>query len=125
MKTKHTIEELIALAKLAKVIEPDSIGDARTKEYMSVEVTAASFIEHIGIRKGINKIENSVIYEAYCTWAEYPKSSVAFFSEFSKYFERKKTTDGMRCYLLNLKPTTLLQRSKEDYNEEDETVKEK
>ncbi len=70
---------------------------------------SAKFIYHCGIRQGNHKIPAQVVYHAYKVWKGHraklqPKGY--FFRDFSKYFERYRTKDGIH-YMLDPRPFDL------------------
>lgn len=94
------------LAKIAMDSDEEVVMEKLTE--------AAKFIYELNIRHGDALIPAQVIYYTYKQWKGWQNRKQAkaqFFSDFAKYFDSHRTTDGMN-YLLDPKPFDL---SKETY----------
>lgn len=72
---------------------------------------AAKFIYEVGIKQGNTKVPAQVVYYTYKMWKGWQNKKQPkplFFKDFSKYFESKRTKDGVH-YLLDPKPFDLSQ----------------
>lgn len=87
-----------------------SIATSSKEEIVMDKLTpVAKFIYELGIKHGNTKVPAYMIYYAYREWNGWDKprqSKPEFFKDFRKYFEAKRTNDGI-VYLLNPKPFDL------------------
>ncbi len=96
------LEELL---KIASDSDEEVVVDKLTE--------AAKFIYELGIKHGDTKIPAQIVYHTYKIWKGWQNKKQAkplFFKDFSKYFESKRTKDGVH-YLLNPKPFDLTEET--------------
>lgn len=116
-----TDDELIELAKKAKpvLLNDNDIKPIKKNSKVNFEKSPLfHFISKIDLKPGKNTVESKVIYELYMVWAsENALPDRHFFIEFAKFFKSRKIS-GKRCYKLNFKSATIMQRIEELKNEE-------